>query len=61
MTIYEMLKVKITSGVWPEGFSRQRGGHWLRRFSLKARMDSGQMSFADFFEFCFQKNISFFT
>jgi hypothetical protein len=39
--IYEVLKYKIINATWPYGFSRQRGGHWLRVFILKLHIFKG--------------------
>lgn len=58
--IYESLKVRIETRYWPSGFSRQRGGHWLRRFTNYAQMEN-QINLKSFLDFCFLKNISFFT
>ena len=59
-TIYSALKSKISTGFWLAGTGRQRAGHWLRRFSVKARMDS-QIGLGQFLDFCFAKQLSFFT
>ena len=58
--IYSALKTKIATGFWPPEMPRQRAGHWLRRFSLKARMDA-QTGLDQFLDFCFDKQLSFFT
>jgi hypothetical protein len=56
--IYETLKWRLNAGAWPYSFLRQRGGHWLRRFTNYAQMEN-QTNLLSFLEFCFTKNISF--
>jgi hypothetical protein len=61
-TMVTALRERVASGVWGLGISRQRCGHWLRRFVKKVRMDWGDR--ADLkvvLEFCFEKRLSFFT
>lgn len=60
LTIYQVLKFKITNGAWPSGFPRQRGGHWLKHFVLKAKM-SYEKNLLIFLENYFQQKDSFFT
>ncbi len=60
ISIYQKLHFRIACGFWPSGFPRQRGGHWLRRFVLKAKM-SLDKNLLSFLEICFSENISFFT
>jgi hypothetical protein len=61
-TIYAVLNFRVNSGLWPEGSARQRCGHWLRRFGRKVRMDFGpNADFAETLEFCFAKDLGFFT
>jgi len=57
-TIYETLKWRISTGSWRVGFPRQRGGHWLRRFTKYAQMEN-QIKLESFLEFCFIKTILF--
>lgn len=35
--IYEALHSRLLNYRWPLGMSRQRGGHWLRRFHFRLR------------------------
>lgn len=58
--IYQVLGSRIRDGSWPYSFPRQRGGHWLRRFSLNARM-FGQNNLIAFLNFCFHKQLHFFA
>ena len=37
--IFEALRHKLAYLRWPKGTSRQRGGHWLRKFTTKLKMD----------------------
>lgn len=60
LTIYQTLKNKISSGHWPTGFPRQRGGHWLKKIVLKAKM-SCEQNLLIFLENCYRKKDSFFT
>jgi hypothetical protein len=59
-TIYQVLFSRIKEGHWPLSFPRQRGGHWLKRFSLNARM-SCETELLKFLEFCFLKQLHFFA
>ena len=59
LIIFNMLLVKVSTGFWPLSFSRQRGGHWLRRFVNHAKM-SGETNLETFLIFCFQKSLRFF-
>ena len=56
-TMYGALKSKL-SGLWPADCPRQRGGHWLRRFSRYAQMEV-QISLTSFLDACFIKQIRF--
>jgi hypothetical protein len=56
--IYSALKARLV-GAWPSDCSRQRGGHWLRRFVVHAKME-GQADLAEFLEFNFLKRLRFF-
>lgn len=58
--VYMTLKFRICSGRWSKETSRQRGGHWLRRFSIHARM-SCEPSLQTFLDKCFEKDLSFFA
>jgi hypothetical protein len=58
--IYQALSARLKDGRWPKLFPRQRGGHWLRQFSVNARM-FGQSHLLDFLNFCFQKQLHFFA
>lgn len=58
LTIYEALKSKL-KGLWPPGFPRQRGGHWLRRFVELSKIEM-QGSLLLFLENCFAKQVHFF-
>jgi hypothetical protein len=59
-SIYSALKAKISNGHWPPQFPRQRGGHWLKRFTISARM-SCQSDLISFLDRCFEKELHFFT
>lgn len=37
--IFEGLCHRLKLGRWPPAVPRQRGGHWLRKLGVKARMD----------------------
>ena len=37
--IFQTLKHRLCFGFWPVSTKRQRAGHWLRKFSIKSRMD----------------------
>ncbi len=56
--IYKILRLKITTGRWPNDCSRQRGWHWLKKFSIFAKM-SYQTNLISFLDFCFEKEINF--
>ena len=58
--IYVTLHNRIRTGRWPPGSSRQRVGHWLRKFSIKARMDFPGKQLSDLLEWLFEKQINFF-
>lgn len=58
--IYQALKTRICSGVWPVGFPRQRGGHWLKKLVINAKM-SLQNDLQSFLEVCFVKGVHFFS
>lgn len=58
--IYQALRDRIYIRRWPFGFSRQRGGHWLRKFTEHAKM-SLQENLHSFLEFCFAKELHFFA
>lgn len=58
-TIYQMLHFKISNGRWPIHFSRQRGGHWLRRFVIHTKM-SCETNLLTFLDRCFDKQLHFF-
>ncbi len=61
-SIYQSLKSRLDTGSWPRGGPRQRYAHWLRRFVRKVRMDfSVAPELGSALEFCFSKNIPFFT
>jgi hypothetical protein len=61
-SIYSSLLGRITTGAWGGRDSRQRCGHWLRRFVVRVRMDWGDASdLKAALEFCNQKQLSFFT
>ena len=57
--IFLILLTKISSRSWPFSFSRQRGGHWLKRFVNHAKM-CGETNLEIFLNFCFQKSLRFF-
>jgi len=59
LTIFESLKAKLEYGLWPVGFPRQRGGHWLKRFVGFARMEM-QTCLSPFLSQCFSKQLFFF-
>jgi hypothetical protein len=59
LTIYRSLKSRLSSLRWPVGFARQRGGHWLSRFTHLAQMEL-KPCLAQFLEFCFSKHLRFF-
>lgn len=54
--IFQTLIQKISENFWPPGVSRQRGGHWLRRFSELARMEN-QNDLLTFVQICQSKNL----
>jgi hypothetical protein len=58
-TIYSILNARILNGFWPEGFPRQRGGHWLKRFAENAKMNC-QENLLNFLQYCFEKQLRFF-
>lgn len=58
--IFEVLHLKLNSGIWPINFSRQRGGHWLSRFVGLAKMEM-QQNLSLFLHSCYTKNIRFLT
>jgi len=58
--IYHALHSRISTGQWPPDIPRQRRGHWLRRFSIKARMFT-QTNLVSFLDRCFEKELHFFT
>ena len=61
-SIYWALSTRFRTGSWGPETSRQRAGHWLRRFVQKVRMDWGDASdLKAALEFCYQKQLSFFT
>ena len=57
--IFQALRSRIRDGFWLVGFSRQRGGHWLGRFTDHAKM-SCENNLLFFLQFCFEKGIRFF-
>lgn len=57
--IYRSLRTKISSGSWPPETTRQRGGHWLKRFGIHAKM-SCETNFLTFLDRCFDKELHFF-
>jgi len=60
--IYSTLSTRLKAGSWGPEISRQRAGHWLRRFVKKVRMDWGDASdLKAVLEFCYQKQLSFFA
>ena len=59
-TIYHSLLTRIASGSWPPETTRQRGGHWLCRFVVHAKM-SCETDLLSFLDRCFEKNVSFFA
>jgi hypothetical protein len=61
-SIYSALSMRFRTGSWGSEISRQCAGHWLRRFVRKVRMDWGDASdLKAALEFCYQKQLSFFT
>ncbi len=61
-SIYTALLSRLTAGAWGSGTSRQRAGHWLRKFVLRSRMDFGDRSdLKSVLAHCFDKQLSFFT
>lgn len=59
LTIYQMLRSRILCRCWPANFSRQTGGHWLRRFVIHAKM-SCETNLLTFLDRCFDKQLQFF-
>ena len=57
--IHSMLMARVLTGFWPSGFPRQRGGHWLRRFAMNAKM-ACQEDLPRFLGFCLAKGLHFF-
>jgi hypothetical protein len=58
--VYQALSFRISYGFWPAETTRQRGGHWLRRFAIHAKM-SCETSLLTFLDRCFEKEVSFFA
>jgi hypothetical protein len=58
--IYHSLRIRFSSGSWPPETPRQRGGHWLRRFVVHAKM-SCETDLLIFLNRCFEKQLSFFA
>jgi hypothetical protein len=58
-TVYKMLRSRISKGTWPAEFPRQRGGHWLKRFAINAKM-SCEINLLTFLDRCFVKELHFF-
>jgi hypothetical protein len=59
-SIYQILRFRISSGQWSPETNRQRGGHWLRRFAVHAKM-SCETNLLTFLDRCFEKEVSFFA
>ena len=59
--IYQTLKFRIERGCWGSGVSRQRAGHWLRKFGIKIRMDFCHLEMPEALDFCFGQGIHFFS
>jgi hypothetical protein len=61
-TMVAALRHRLATGIWGLGLSRQRCGHWLRRFVKKVRMDWGDgADLTAVLEFCYEKGLSFFA
>jgi hypothetical protein len=58
--VHKTLQTKISTGLWPSDCPRQRGGHWLRQFITYTKM-SCETNLLLFLNYCFEKNINFFT
>ena len=58
--IYASLKTRLSTGRWPLETTRQRGGHWLRRFTSNAIM-ACEFNLLSFLDRCFEKSLHFFT
>jgi hypothetical protein len=37
--VFTTILHRLSSGFWPPGTSRQRAGHWLKKFNNKLKMD----------------------
>lgn len=59
--IHQTLQVRLEQGHFAPGTSRQRAGHWLRKFVCKVQMDFGGWELLAALDFCFQKGLSFFV
>lgn len=60
--IYRGIKDRLKYLRWPPWLPRQVGGHWIRRFISKIKMDYGlndQMNMIDRLEYLYQKKIPF--
>jgi len=62
ITIFTTLHDRFESGRWGLEASRQRSGHWLRRFVKRVRMDWGDASdLKASLEFLYEKQLLFFV
>ena len=58
LMIHEALMLKLSSGRWPTNCTRQRGGHWLKRFVQFAQMEM-KADLCEFLNHCYHKQIPF--
>jgi hypothetical protein len=59
LAIFEALQSKLNHRFWPQGFPRQRGGHWLKKFVSLAKMKM-QTNLSLFLNLCHSKLLFFF-
>ncbi len=60
--IYRIIRERLVNLRWPPWFPRQRGGHWIKRFIKKIKMDYGlndQMNMIQRLDDLYQKKIPF--
>jgi transposase-like protein len=57
--IFQTLSLRISSGMWSPAISRQRAGHWLRKFTKKARMDFPQWQLEVLLPWLYEREINF--
>jgi hypothetical protein len=60
LSVYRALNSRLRSGQWPSLLSRQRGNHWLKKFTRFALMES-QADLSFFLDHCHHKELQFLT